>query len=277
MSLTERETHFEFGENWEKYSETIDQKRIDSAVVGMKKLFPDGLADQSLLDIGCGSGLHSLAALSLGAASVTAIDIDENSVSTTRRVLAQHAPDSRWTVQVVSIFDATAAVLGQFDVVYSWGVLHHTGDMWRAIERAAALVRPGGRLAIAIYAATTCDPLWKAEKKFYVRAPRPMQWLVRQFFMAALLARKACFGENPIAYVRNYFELRGMHFSHDVHDWLGGYPYETAGASELIERISALGFKQLRSFALPKTIGLFGSGCAEFVFERNRDAASPRA
>src|SRR2546430_1561557 len=80
MSLTERETHFEFGENWKKYSRTIDQRRIDSAIEGVKKLFPDRLAEKTFLDIGCGSGLHSLAALSLGAASVTAIDIDENSV-----------------------------------------------------------------------------------------------------------------------------------------------------------------------------------------------------
>src|SRR3954468_12138666 len=204
MSLIERETHFEFGENWEKYSKTIDQQRIDSAVAGMKKLFPDGLADQTILDIGCGSGLHSLAALSLGAASVTAIDIDENSVSTTRRILAQHASDSRWTVQVVSIFDAMAAVLGQFDVVYSWGVLHHTGDMWRAIERAATLVKPGGSFAIAIYAATQFDTVWKIEKRLYAHAPRVLQWLARQVYMAALLGRRALLGENPIAYMRNY-------------------------------------------------------------------------
>jgi cyclopropane fatty-acyl-phospholipid synthase-like methyltransferase len=273
MSLTERETHFEFGENWKKYSRTIDQRRIDSAIEGVKKLFPDRLAGKTFLDIGCGSGLHSLAALSLGAASVTAIDIDENSVDTTRQILAQYAPGSRWTAEVLSIFDATAAALGQFDVVYSWGVLHHTGDMWRAIERAAGLVKPEGRFAIAIYAATACDSLWKAEKRFYAHAPRPVQWIVRQLYMAAFLAGKASRGQNPIKYVRNYSEARGMHFSYDAHDWLGGYPYETAGTSELIERISALGFMELRSFPLPKAFGLFGSGCAEFVFERNRDTA----
>ena len=121
MDLTERETHFEFGENWKNYARTIDQKRIDSAVEGVKKLFPDGLAGKDILDVGCGSGLHSLAALLLGAASVTAIDIDENSVSTTQALLTKYAPDSKWTAKVVSIFDASPATLGQFDVVYSWG------------------------------------------------------------------------------------------------------------------------------------------------------------
>src|SRR5580693_8447073 len=188
MSLTERETHFEFGENWKDYSRTIDQKRIDSAVAGVRKLFPDGLAGKSFLDIGCGSGLHSLAALLLAAASVSAVDIDENSVSTTQALLTKYAPDLKWTATVASVFDASPDTLGKFDAVYSWGVLHHTGDMWRAIECATCFVKPGGLFAIAIYSATSCDSMWKAEKKFYSQAPRPVQWSIRQAYMAALFA-----------------------------------------------------------------------------------------
>jgi len=173
MSLTERKTHFEFGENWKSYAKTIDQRRIDSAIEGVKKLFPDGLVGKTFLDIGCGSGLHSLAALSLGAASVAAVDIDENSVSTTQELLTRYAPGLKWTAKVISILDASPETLGKFDVVYSWGVLHHTGDMWRAIERATQFVHSGGRFAIAIYSATVFDSMWKAEKKFYSQAPRP--------------------------------------------------------------------------------------------------------
>lgn len=125
MSLIDRETHFEFGENWRSYSKTIDQNRIDQAIEGIKKLFPGGLGDRTVLDIGCGSGLHSFAALSVGATSVMAIDIDENSVATTRQLLASRAPNSNWDTRVVSIFDAPTEELGLFDVVYSWGVLHH--------------------------------------------------------------------------------------------------------------------------------------------------------
>lgn len=269
MSLTERETHFEFGENWKDYSTTIDQKRIDSAVAGVKKLFPDGLAGTSFLDIGCGSGLHSLAALLLGAASVTAIDIDENSVSTTQALLTKYAPDLKWTASVASVFDASPDTLGTFDVVYSWGVLHHTGDMWRAIECAANLVKVDGQFAIAIYYAAMFDQMWKIEKKFYSRAPRPLQWSIRQIYMAAFLTvRTVIGGGNPVRYLQNYPQSRGMNFSHDVHDWLGGYPYETASAEEMWERFSKLGFKEARSFLLPTTSGLFGSGCHEFVFRK---------
>lgn len=269
MSLLDRNTHFEFGENWKAYSRKIDQQRIDSAVEGLTKLFPDGLMGTTFLDIGCGSGLHALAALKLGAASVLGIDLDENSVETTRRVLAERSPHAGWRAEIVSIFDASPDKLGTFDVVYSWGVLHHTGDMWRAIEQAAALVKPGGRLAIAIYAPTALDPLWKAEKALYTHAPRPVQWLMRQGFMAAILAAKVCSGANPVAYVRSYSQVRGMDFSHDAHDWLGGHPYETASAEELMSRISARGFSIERSLPVtPRLGGLFGSGCGEFVFVR---------
>jgi 2-polyprenyl-6-hydroxyphenyl methylase/3-demethylubiquinone-9 3-methyltransferase len=269
MSLTDRDTHFEFGENWKNYSRIIDRKRIDAAVEGMKRLFPDGLAGKSFLDIGSGSGLHSLAALSLGATPVTAIDLDENSVATTRETLERYAPGRNWSVKIVSVFDAAPDTIGDFDVVYSWGVLHHTGHMWRAIECAAGLVNPGGRLAIAIYSATKFDGFWKIEKRIYRRLPSPVQRGIRAMYMAALLARHAATGRNPVSLVRNYSEQRGMNFSHDAHDWLGGYPYETATAAELRERVCGMGFVEQRAFPLPATLGLFGAGCHEFVFQKN--------
>jgi 2-polyprenyl-6-hydroxyphenyl methylase/3-demethylubiquinone-9 3-methyltransferase len=268
MSLTERETHFEFGENWKNYAETIDQKRIEAAIAGVGKLFPEGLSGQTFLDIGCGSGLHALAALAMGAKSVLAVDIDENSVSTTRELLARHAPGTAWNVQQASVLDMSPATSGTFDVVYSWGVLHHTGDMWTAIERAAALVKPGGSFALAIYSATTMDPLWKIEKKFYSRATRPVQWFIRQIYMAGFLVRRLTMGENPVSYVRNYSEVRGMNFSHDAHDWLGGFPYESASAAELHDRICGMGFTEQRAFLFPARFGLFGSACHEFVFRK---------
>jgi 2-polyprenyl-3-methyl-5-hydroxy-6-metoxy-1,4-benzoquinol methylase len=267
MDLTKRAAHFEFGENWKDYAKSIDQKRIDQAIEGLRVFFPDGLADRTFLDIGSGSGLHSLAALSLGATCVTAVDIDENSVSTTRELLTRYAPNSDWKASVASIFDMSPDDFGSFDVVYSWGVLHHTGDMWRAIERASRLVKPAGQFALAIYAKTRCEAAWKLEKRIYSRSPRIFQWAMRQIYMAAYLARTSL-RTNPISYVRNYSKMRGMNFSHDVHDWLGGYPYEAASADQLHDRISALGFSEARSFRLPVTIGLFGAGCHEFVFQK---------
>jgi 2-polyprenyl-6-hydroxyphenyl methylase/3-demethylubiquinone-9 3-methyltransferase len=268
MDLTDRKTHFEFGANWRDYAKTVDRTRIDSAVAGMSKLFPEGLAGKTFLDIGCGSGLHSLAALMLGAARVTATDIDENSVGTTRDLLQKYAPNDNWEAKLVSIFDASPEHLGSFDVVYSWGVLHHTGDMWNAIERACAFVAPGGQFALAIYAKTPFDLPWKIEKRIYSSAPAGVQWMLRQSFTAVLIAAKLARGKNP----KELFDQplsRGMNLSHDLHDWLGGYPYETASVEELSAGISALGFVRKLAFPAPVAVGgILGSGCHELVFAR---------
>lgn len=266
-NLTDRDSHFEFGSNWQAYSKTIDGARIQSAVDGMRKLFPDGLSGKTFLDIGCGSGLHSLAALLLGASSVRATDIDENSVSAARTVLSTHFPKGGWSVEQVSVFDMTPDGIGAFDIVYSWGVLHHTGDMWRSIETASNLVKPGGQFAIAIYAKTAMDTPWKIEKRFYKNAPKVIQWAMRQSFTAALVAAKIARGKNPISIFRDPL-TRGMNMSHDLHDWMGGYPYETATAEELDTRITAMGFILIRSFPIAGKLGLFGSGCHELVFRR---------
>ncbi|MCA3275110.1 MAG: class I SAM-dependent methyltransferase [Methylobacterium sp.] len=130
-----------------------------------------------MLDIGCGSGLHSLAALRLGAARVHAIDLDRLSVETTRDLLGRYAAGEAWTVEELSVFDM--AGLPQYDIVYSWGVLHHTGAMRRAIGEAAARVAPGGLLCLALYRRTPFCGLWRIEKRLYCASPAPVQRLLR--------------------------------------------------------------------------------------------------
>jgi 2-polyprenyl-3-methyl-5-hydroxy-6-metoxy-1,4-benzoquinol methylase len=268
VASIDRSSHFEFGENWRDYAKLIDETRIVEAVKGLQKLFPEGIAGKRILDIGCGAGLHALAALKIHAREVIAFDIDENSVATTRSLLTFHMPKENWRADVASVFDLTPDKIGTFDIVYSWGVLHHTGDMWRAIETASRLVAPGGQFAIAIYAKTELAALWRIEKQIYSMAPRFVQTVMRFLYVMAFLSAKAATGVDPIAYVRNYKKNRGMNFSHDAHDWLGGYPYEEATASEVHNRIAAMGFKEVRSFRHPLALGLFGSRCHEFVFAR---------
>jgi 2-polyprenyl-3-methyl-5-hydroxy-6-metoxy-1,4-benzoquinol methylase len=269
--LTARASHFEFGENWLSFAREINPERISAAVLALERLFPSGeLRGRRFLDIGCGSGLNMLAALKLGAAEVVGIDIDENSVKAARQVLSGLAAGANWQTSCASIFDVTPAQLGRFDVVYSWGVLHHTGNMWLAVTRAADLVAAGGLLAIAIYRKTMFCGMWKVEKRLYARMPRFAQAPVRWVCATAKLARRLLAGENPLAYVREYHRSRGMSWTHDVHDWLGGYPYESALADEVCERIAALGLQMVRQFG-PRTpgIGLLGSGgCNEYVARR---------
>ena len=69
-----------------------------------------------------------------------------------------------------SIFDPQIESMGSFDFVYSWGVLHHTGDMYRALRGAAGRVAPGGRFLFALYRRTPLCWLWKLEKRWYAGA-----------------------------------------------------------------------------------------------------------
>src|SRR5262245_43707281 len=132
-SLKDVSEHFAFGENWASYASLIDEDRVASAEQGLVRLLgAGGLAGKSFLDIGCGSGIHSLAALRLGAKSILATDLDPMSVATTQRTLSSHAAGAAWACREVSVFSLDPAREGTFDIVYSWGVLHHTGAMYDA-------------------------------------------------------------------------------------------------------------------------------------------------
>ncbi|MEE4201426.1 class I SAM-dependent methyltransferase [Erythrobacter sp.] len=262
--LTAVEEHFDFGENWNDYSRLIDDTRIASAKDGLLKLVSAARIERStFLDIGSGSGLHSCAAGLLGAKYVTAVDVDPASVRTTRDVLSRFLPPQTWEVHERSVFDMSPQKSGTFDIVYSWGVLHHTGDQERAIRTAASLVERGGTLVLALYRPTYLDGFWKAEKRWYKSASRPAQKRAQQVFDAGF--RLACLATGR---TKQSDRRRGMDYWHDVHDWLGGYPYESMSPRGLERIIAPEGFMLEREFSRRKALGLFGSGCDEFVYRR---------
>jgi len=265
-NLLDAESHFAFGENWQSFARLLDDRRILEAENGMRRLFPEGeLRGARFLDIGCGSGLSSLAAARLGAAEIEAIDIDANSVAATQQTLAKYAPSCPRRVGMRSVFDCERERGGRFDVVYSWGVLHHTGDMWRAIRIAATMVKPRGYLAIAIYRKTPLCGFWTQEKAFYTKAPKPAQAVIRGIYKSVLALREWRHGRTLSALIREYHSSRGMDWSHDVHDWLGGYPYESASAESIRSFLGGLGLDVIREFSEPPGNGITGSGCDEFV------------
>jgi 2-polyprenyl-6-hydroxyphenyl methylase/3-demethylubiquinone-9 3-methyltransferase len=265
-NLLQAETHFEFGRNWSDFSKLIDESAIREAERGILALVPrQEIEGASWLDIGSGSGIHSLAAHRLGAGDITALDIDADSVETTRRVLAANGVAAR--TERMSVFELDA--LGQFDVVYSWGVLHHTGDMWRAVRCAAEKVKPGGIFAIALYQRTPLCGAWTREKEFYTAAPEWVRKIIRGAYIGAFFLNSLARGQNPWRIVRNYKSARGMSFHHDVHDWLGGFPYESSTPEETRAFVSDLGFEPLATREVVPGRGVFGTGCAEYVFRRN--------
>ena len=272
--LTSVETHFAFGKNWAAYAEQIAEPEIDEATKGLQRLVPR-LDGGRFLDIGCGSGLHSVAALRLGAAEVVGIDIDSDSVGTTRAVLRRYAPGAPARVAQTSVFDVSPDTFGRFDVVYSWGVLHHTGDMFRALRCAAELVNPGGALVIALYRKTWLCGFWRREKRWYTRASERAQSRARAIYTKLFALALWLNGKRLRDHVQSYCNRsRGMDFFHDVHDWLGGYPYESISPNELDDLMASIGFTRTRAFVqrgrfFGRDSGILGSGCDEYVYTRS--------
>jgi 2-polyprenyl-6-hydroxyphenyl methylase/3-demethylubiquinone-9 3-methyltransferase len=236
-----RVDRFAFGKNWQNFLGGLNEARIAGARADLVKwLGTDNLQGASVLDIGSGSGVHSYCLHQLGAARLVSFDYDENSVQVTRSLhQAAGAPES-WTVQQGSILDTGfVRSLGTFDLVYSWGVLHHTGQMWQAIANAATCVMPGGYLFIAIYAKGPLYPAHLALKQRYhdatISGKRKMEfdWILDQY---THLARR---GLNPESWWNQGLE-RGMDPYIDLVDWLGGLPYEVATLPELTEFLGAL-------------------------------------
>ena len=259
--------NFDFGGNWRAFSaDRMDAERVQAAVASLDELVGhERIAGKTFLDIGCGSGLFSIAAAASGARAVRAFDVNETAVATSvanaRQYLASGAAAPQF--QQGSILDREfLRHVGQHDVVYAWGSLHHTGAMWDAIRNAAALVAPNGIFVLAIYNAHWTSPFWTQVKRVYNRSPKPVRKIMNGVFGAAMyigvwvVARR-----NPLK------KERGMDFWYDVVDWLGGYPFEVAGAEEIRAALQPLGF-ELKHLAPPRV----PTGCNEFVFQRTAGA-----
>jgi 2-polyprenyl-6-hydroxyphenyl methylase/3-demethylubiquinone-9 3-methyltransferase len=260
---------FAFGENWARFLRVLDEARIERAERSLREMLKlerlDGLR---FLDVGSGSGLFSLAARRLGA-EVHSFDFDPQSVACAQELKRRYFPDDEsWQVEQGSVLDAEyLATLGQWEIVYSWGVLHHTGHLALALERVGGLVAPGGLLFIAIYNDQgRASRAWLHVKRAYNRLPNALKWIVLWPAAARLwgptLLRDLLSGQ-PLRSWLNYGQdsSRGMSPWRDVVDWVGGLPFEVA-TPETIFR-----FYRDRGFVLEEltTCGP-GHGCNEFVF-----------
>jgi 2-polyprenyl-6-hydroxyphenyl methylase/3-demethylubiquinone-9 3-methyltransferase len=266
-----RGERFEFGANWAQFLQNLDEQRIEAAVQSLRSMLHlSSLAGKTFVDVGSGSGLFSLAARRLGA-KVFSFDYDPRSVQCTLELQRRYDFDAaEWTIARGSALDREfLASLGRFDVVYSWGVLHHTGQMWNALGNMVDLVNPGGLLFLAIYNDQgSWSERWLAVKKSYNRGPR---WL-RPLILAAAGAHfwwkpalRDLLRRRSGAFWREYKKDRGMSPLRDLVDWVGGYPFEVAKPEEIFH------FYRDRGFVLTELTTRQSVGCNEFVFQKVTD------
>jgi 2-polyprenyl-6-hydroxyphenyl methylase/3-demethylubiquinone-9 3-methyltransferase len=264
---------FEFGKNWKQFLSVLDEGRIVAAEQALQHMLGvERLDGKRFLDIGCGSGVFSLAAIRLGA-TVHSFDYDPHSIECARMLKTRYADITPWVIEEASVLDRTYLDrLGQFDVVYSWGVLHHTGAMWQALEHVIPLIKSGGVLFIAIYNDQGgVSRRWKVVKQIYNRSPRVVRpfilFPIMLYFEGWEMIKQLLRGHNPVeGWVRSK-DPRGMHRWYDWVDWIGGYPFEVAKPEEIFD------FYRKRGFVLNRMLTQRGGlGCNEYVFVKN---ASP--
>lgn len=251
-------TDFDFGSNWKNFLSLVDEERIAAAEESLKlRLGQSNLSGKTFLDIGCGSGLFSLAAKRMGA-RVTSFDFNPHSVACAAELKRRYYFGAQdWLIQQGSVLDESYLnSFPKFDIVYSWGVLHHTGSMWKAIEMASNKVKDSGIFFISIYNDQGWQShVWRLIKRIYNRLPH----FLRPLYVGAVAwpfeLKAALFGR------RTKLE-RGMSRWYDWVDWCGGYPFEVAKPKEIVD------FLKPKGFAIENTKTTPGWGCNEFVFRR---------
>lgn len=281
---------FWFGRNWKNYVKVLNEKVIEEAKNSLLRYVPNGFnasefyKDKVFIDVGCGSGLFSLAALLSGCKDVISFDIQYESLEATiylKEKFSHLLPkDKRWRIFIGDILDDNLVKKLQEsgDIVYSWGVLHHTGKMYKAIENVCKLVKKDGFLIIAIYNHARSSKDWERIKKFYNK------YTILQPLLGLFYGTYVSLGYMVRRRTFNLYRERGMHVFYDGIDWIGGYPYEYACFEEIKNYVENLGFSLVNaptklpcekefkySSYLHKIWGILRSantGCNEFVFKK---------
>lgn len=260
---------FDFGQNWLDFSQKVlNPEKVQQAKQDFSDLLNNiNIKGKSFLDIGFGQGLSLFSAAEKGTKSF-GNDINPKCTEVLRNNISYYPKLNISDITVVTGSILNSSVIDQlvkkspnglrYDIVHSWGVLHHTGNMKKAIQNAASLVKPGGYFIIAIYNCHWTSPLWKVIKRFYCNSSESIKKLmIYTFYPIIWIFKYLVTGQNP------KMQSRGMDFYYNVIDWIGGYPYEYADTRSIQTFLTKLGFSSLKTIrsSVP-------TGCNEYIFKK---------
>ena len=261
---------FDFGSNWKEFSaKALSPEKIQQARNDFQTLMAGiNIRGVTLLDIGFGQGLTLLISTELGAItagceinpiSIEVLEFNKQKFPKIKDCSIPIITGSILDPKIISDLKKVDFLHGNlYDIVHSWGVLHHTGNMWEAIKITSDLVKPNGHFIISIYNRHWTSKIWLLIKWLYNKSPQIIKkLLVYTFFPIIYVAKYIVTGKNPAK------SKRGMDFYFDVIDWVGGYPYEYATKDEIAKYVENLGFKCLRCIS-----ATVPTGCNQFVFEK---------
>ena len=260
---------YEFGKNWQSFNKSfLSLERINIVKESfLNFLHLDNLDGKTFLDIGSGSGLQSLAAYNAGAERIFSFDYDSNAVEATKSLWRKSGRPKNWTICQGSILDSEFVnSLGEFDIVYSWGVLHHTGDLWNALKNSKLPLKSDGVLYVSLYAKEAYqDPpqeYWLELKQKYNKAGFIERKKIEiTYIYQILMDSKIRNIYRLIKMIITYKKNRGMALWTDIKDWLGGWPMEFSSANEVYTY-------SLNKLNLCLINLKMGSGCTEYLFEK---------
>ena len=265
-----KKNHFSFGKNWQNFLKTLNDEKVEEAKKSLVDFLggKDKIKGKTFVDIGCGSGLFSLAAYKLGASKIISVDIDDFSIACVRYLKNKEKNSNNWQIKKGSALNKEFInSLGRFDIVYSWGVLHHTGNMYESFDNVIELMRNRGILYLAIYNKQEysfrggTSSTWHKIKRVYNDSSLYVKKIMEYIYIAYIIIMLLLRLKNPVKYIKNYKTFRGMNWYYDMKDWIGGYPYEFASAPEIVNYFGK------KDILCRKIIPKNGTGCNEFLLE----------
>jgi SAM-dependent methyltransferase len=196
-SLLQRQTLASFDAQWAQLpegdallSEPWFRDHVDSIVAGeLLCVSKDWFPGREVLDAGCGSGRWTIGLLRLGA-RVTAVDASPHALERLVEAVGALCSDeeqARLETQEVNLLELPDDVCSRrFDLVFSFGVLHHTGDTWGALRNVASLVGPAGMLFLYLYGKGSLSRATRLSLELRRLALAPLPFSLKRRVIAAV-------------------------------------------------------------------------------------------